>query len=882
MGSSAGGRRDGQGGQSRFGQTPFVQTRSTSVRVTGRHGDVFRAEVYRCVNVTTDPELRDALRSGALYEVDAPDGGEPYRLALPLCYHDEDAQLFALVLPEALRHREFALRAELLDELDQVDGPLPDYIRQFDTVVGVDGLAELEARAARPADAAEANDELVADGGQPASTVVSEPPQPSEDVRAELEAAWQELEEERDQLAQERQQLDEVRERIDRERARMDEVEDEIARERDEIREMRSEIEAMKLNLEQKQLRMEQGAPESNAEESTQVVTDDQFIEVVDDDDASEANPDQPGRAEPAGAEPHEATELIESPYHDQQEPAELTEEEVNRADDALAPQTFASDAWRSVEVVDGHVLASAKLPDAVITAFEDAPTRSFFVQYDHEGGYPLLGLLFAALDDDEQATETVGWALDVANADHEIVLDRLDGSVELRVALYDGADKLAAVYEIAAPLHDNVDWIRNRAEHVLAEEDVDLGSFDDAANRWQAADFERLGAMRHNFRHDSFEEATTPGELKLATGIVGYWSTPEKYEYLVANRSFPLDQFEAIQKRVVRRAVQHGLYLNAPLRRVAVEAGLAADEIELVERLVAEFAEISVGLRDNDLDPIQEWENWEDLIELAEDVGVTIDPDVLELAEASLKRAQDFQETDLPDDAGAALGAEPSQPQPAGGHHGEYEVDNLVVARRSESTGVTYFLPDDAVLDTFDDLASMARDDLELLLDDAKGRLEAAQMLIERFGAEGAELALHGAENMTATEVAALARFLETKAEGLEAELVRCVESGGPSATYVAARALVSIRSTPAIPTLLDAYRDEKRRGDKQALARALAQYGDKLLPPLKRAIKKDGHDDALVTLLREMERQHDGLLAELAKDRSKKVRTAASAARD
>ncbi|MFW6053585.1 MAG: hypothetical protein ACOC9J_02115, partial [Persicimonas sp.] len=265
--------------------------------------------------------------------------------------------------------------------------------------------------------------------------------------------------------------------------------------------------------------------------------------------------------------------------------------------------------------------------------------------------------------------------------------------------------------------------------------------------------------------------------------------------------------------------------------------------------------------------------------------------PEVLELAEASLKRAQDFQET-------GPLDAPVSPPEPAPADpvsdvaaddaasddavsRDAYDVDQLVVARRSESTGVTYFLPDDAVLDTFDDLASMSREDLELLLDDAKGRLEAAQMLVERFGAEGMRLTLEGAENMTTTEVAALARFLETKAEGLEAQLVRCVESAGPSATYVAARALASIRSTSAIPTLLEAYRDEDRGGNRRNLARTLAVYGNKLLPGLKRVIKKEGHDDALVMLLVELERQHDGVLAELAKDRSKSVRRAAEAAR-
>src|SRR5690554_3378829 len=179
---------------------------------------------------------------------------------------------------------------------------------------------------------------------------------------------------------------------------------------------------------------------------------------------------------------------------------------------------------------------------------------------------------------------------------------------------------------------------------------------------------------------------------------------------------------------------------------------GLAADDVDLAQRLVAEFAEISVGLRASDLNPFQEWENWDALLGLCESVGLAVDPDVLELAEASLKRAQDFQDAE---DDGVPQANEPEF-ELEEINHGEVDFDPSIelsaplVARRSETTGVTYFLLDDALLDTFDDLAEMTFEDLGLLLEDSNGRLEAAQMLVERFEARGANAALQGAENMT------------------------------------------------------------------------------------------------------------------------------------
>ena len=207
--------------------------------------------------------------------------------------------------------------------------------------------------------------------------------------------------------------------------------------------------------------------------------------------------------------------------------------------------------------------------------------------------------------------------------------------------------------------------------------------------------------------------------------------------------------------------------------------------------------------------------------------------------------------------------------------------MDDLVVARRSETTGVTYYLPDDAVLDQFDDMNEMSKDDLLLLLDDSNGRLEAAQMLLERFGSKAAQQVLAASEEMMASEVAALARFLETRADGMEAELVRSVEAGGPSATYIATHALMNIKSTSAIPTLLEALRDKKRQGNLSALAGTLAGYGEKLVPALTRTIKSKGHDDAIVLLLKRLGEQDAELLSRLLKDRNRRVREAAKQAK-
>jgi hypothetical protein len=345
------------------------------------------------------------------------------------------------------------------------------------------------------------------------------------------------------------------------------------------------------------------------------------------------------------------------------------------------------------------------------------------------------------------------------------------------------------------------------------------------------------------------------------------------------------LEAFRHLQDNVIEEALEYGIFLPEPLRDRAVALGLVADDVDLVERQLGNFAEVGVQIRDNDLDPVDEWENWDQLIELAKAIGVTPDPEVLELAEASLQRAKDYQETEEAGAESAASAAEweseseRSAPKPD--EPSVVEAEREVVGKRSEKTGVMYYLPESAVIDTFEDMADMPREDLEKLLDDPNGRLEAAQILLDEFGADVVSVVLEAAEQMSAPELTALARFLETKADGLEPQLVRGVETGGPSATFVAARALADIRSTTALPKLLQAYRDPDRKLNRATVGRALASYGEKLLPELTSSIQEQGIGEHVVTLLMYLEDEHQGILADLADHRDDEVGDAVERAR-
>lgn len=906
------------------------RTSKTSVLISSHAGPVFPASVYTGVNVTEDPELREKLFDGELNRVPSPFSDRTYDLAIPVRYHDEELRLFVLVIPESLRHEEFKHRSELLNEMAREREVLPDYVKNFRTVFDADALAALEQKQlAAVTSPAAADADQAEDAGPNEVTVLSKSPLPTppavdtaalEEERADIKRERDHLDKKREELSQKETQLGDVSERLERERERMEEVEMNIAAEREEIdrdrqrlvlereeiERERQQLEATRLNLEQREIEAAQGGAVAN-DEKTQVVTDDQFIEVVEDDPVELVLDEKEILEEHDVVTSAPATGLLSETAL----PADTPEDDFGPDDathitqvpglnavhvSSTFDEAYAGGQDYYTRVVDGYVVAAWRTGKKAVDRVLDSDPR-LFIQYAVIEECPLATILLASLDDGHKLAHSFGWPLDVTHDNDRTVIDALMAEAAVRFAFYDRKGKLIRTYDAKAELEANVRWIKEKADDFLAHASGAAGFFGAATEIFFSEDYERLGSMRHNFYKNSFDDLRAPSEIKLAAGIVGYWSSGDVFEYLIGNRAFPLSDFRAIQRRVVEGALSCGIYLNKPLRELALSEHLVDNKRALARRLLANFAELSVGLKPNDLDPIEQWENWDALLEFADESGVQPDPDVVELAQAALRRAQEYQMqeeelpgertqiTQIPTEAKKDEGEKkpanmPKLPGPPAFNLSE-ENDGLIVARRSETTGVTYFLPDDDVLDSFDDMSTMSKDDLLLLLEDANGRLEAAQMLIERFGAPVVSSVLEGSEEMMAGEVASLAKFLETRADGLEGELVRCIEAGGPSATYIASHALVQVKSTSAIPTLLDALRDPKRQGNLEVLATTLSGYGDKLVPALTRTIKSKGHDDAVITLLKKLGQRDEELLNTLAKDRNRRVRDAAKAAR-
>jgi hypothetical protein len=113
------------------------RTRTEIVQVWMPDDSVRALPVYVGVDAVADPALATLARSGMLHHV-----GDHVELAVPFIYHDAKLPLFVLVVPEQLRHRALALRAEHMALLAaESTHPVPAYVREVEVVVGPAGLA---------------------------------------------------------------------------------------------------------------------------------------------------------------------------------------------------------------------------------------------------------------------------------------------------------------------------------------------------------------------------------------------------------------------------------------------------------------------------------------------------------------------------------------------------------------------------------------------------------------------------------------------------------------------------------------------------------------------------------------------------------------------
>lgn len=442
----------------------------------------------------------------------------------------------------------------------------------------------------------------------------------------------------------------------------------------------------------------------------------------------------------------------------------------------------------------DGRLIAAALIGDEEAVCFNQAAELRFQLHTPSQG--PVCGLLIVGRDDDGEVNAHVFWPIDDQSERGVRILDKLSAGFAADVRLY--VDPSAPTYRRhhARPLEPNVRLAR-------AELDANVQPRAAAIAAVIADAHDRVGRLRHNFQADTFETLSNASEARLAIGILGYWSAPERRDYLLRIKSFPAGWFEAITRRVLEGAVHFGLAMDPPMRQRAFDLKLAANSASLLRRLLANFAEVNLNLRPCELDTFDIWDNWEALLAHAEELDLRVDEEIEELAARAMDRARR-----------AAQAAEP----------------------------VEIHLADDSIeLEEVLDLDELTDEGLLACLVRSEQRLEATLLLLQRPGSVHVPAIFDALRAMPREELLTAVPAALAKGPAFESHVLGGLQARRTSLRLASALFLSEIRSERALVPLLSLL-PSADDAEWPLISRAAARMGRRIIGPALDLVESEG----------------------------------------
>ncbi|MGK0361861.1 MAG: hypothetical protein ACI9U2_004179 [Bradymonadia bacterium] len=442
----------------------------------------------------------------------------------------------------------------------------------------------------------------------------------------------------------------------------------------------------------------------------------------------------------------------------------------------------------------DDRLIAAALIGDEEAVFFNAAAELRFQLHTPSQG--PICGLLIVGRDDDGEVNAHVFWPIDDQSEHGVRILDKLSAGFAADVRLY--VDPSAPAYRRhhARPLEPNVRLAR-------AELDAQVQPRAAAIAAVVADEHDRVGRLRHNFQADTFETLSNASEARLAIGILGYWSAPERRDYLLRIKSFPAGWFEAITRRVLEGAVHFGLAMDPPMRQRAFDLKLAANSASLLRRLLANFAEVNLNLRPCELDTFDIWDNWEALLAHAEELDLRVDEEIEELAARAMDRARRAAQA----------------PEPVEIHLADDSIELEEVLELEELT-------DERLL------ACLAR---------SEQRLDATLLLLQRPGSVHVPAIFDALRAMPREELLTAVPAALAKGPAFESHVLGGLQARRTSLRLASALFLSEIRSERALVPLL-ALLPSADEPEWPVISRAAARMGRRIIGPALDLVESEG----------------------------------------
>lgn len=627
-------------------------TRTEFVHYACPSGAMLAVEAYQAINASTDPDLARRLLSDdpseQLNTVQCPSSKEPTPLPISVIYHDPGNQLFVLVLPAILRHRELEERIAVLQSLADDPAPVPPYAVNFELVYGAAGLKELLQKRAETELAASRNAQLKQELDLRAAEIGQREEQVNA-LRTELDRVAAELDRTSNELQQSRRELEDRAAALDRRSAELERLSADVDRRGADLRAAKTPAPAL-------------AEPDSESSPTEPIARPVPRIKpaVVE----KRAKLPTPRRRSKRDSEedtplpapvPHEAIkthpfELIPGGSPPDEEVLEVEPEELDAGEVVVADQMVNEDASRlrrtvtedgatrvggvtdvaierwivsgdhNLKLVDEtglvRLAVTAEAPELEVLLDDNIDLK---LQLHRMPAYALVTLSIGtpeALHAGTGAAERYTFVFDIGDPLERRVLDSLAREFTFTLELYDSEYLPVRKRTVTANLADNVAMVLSAADHHMSQIPQDERSHARGMVAFDDPSYDRFGwehPEHKEFRDDKLRNLTSPKRVRRALAIAERFSKPEREEYLVLVRGFPLRLWQQLRSEVIRRGVELGLWPGPRLAQLAVSEGLARSRKELVSKLAQHFSETAsaAGL---DLDAEAIADNWADL----------------------------------------------------------------------------------------------------------------------------------------------------------------------------------------------------------------------------------------------------------------------------
>ncbi|MFK7998353.1 MAG: hypothetical protein AB8H86_02110 [Polyangiales bacterium] len=772
------------------------ETATTKVPLTSDDG-LRWVEIYTSVNAKTDSAVAARAIEGQLHELE---GEGP--LAQPYVFHDPDREVFALVVPEVMRHRLFLERAHFLESLHESGDALLPYMLEGQAVVGSAGLLTLIQSGER---GAAANAQL--SGAQEAlrrgqSELLSQ--------QTAMAATHEEFNALRRDLELREQELDARFERLrEREQARLAHV--------------------------------PAADDEPSAEEPTRVVDSAllrRAVEEVDDDEFDEVDLGSVEDLEDADALPDAAVEdavLDEALVDDVEEVDEQPNAEeavadviqldlVEPIDDASLKAVLMDEEEEDEEELEGAIPAPQSLladPLAQMVAEEleagpylfarlqegdDAAEFSeaaeLLVQYVVVDERPVV--LLALTDFSGERPYPRRAALDPREEADMEFLKKLCADEEVSVALYSPSGRYR--YEYKTKLGErcaNLSTILERVPQATGTLDAST-----ALERALAA------APPVHMKGHPFvvrESASSPKDAARELMLLAKWAKPEKSDLALLALSIPEARIAASFERVLSDAFRYGLALPGELAERAVALGVAADPGALVQRSIANFRKTARA--GSGLSTVEVGKNWEALLDVANQLELAVDPEAHEQAQRDIARGRGDSVRPPP-----AVSGDPS---------------------------------------TLDDVALLA------IADHPRRRLAVAEELVKRGGDEHLKAVAASMRKMVRGDLLSIVVAMVASGESSMDALIDGLDAKKSFVRQGCALGLGELGQRRGVGPLVSLLQAEKTESWRE-VAWLLGRFGSSTLRPLERAVKNPkGPEERIHTAMAHLLEEDDKALS-------------------